>query len=138
MGISVVLKLSQSNIFSKEQNIIITNISSGKYMIWKVCCRFFHSYLASNMIYELGQPAELISYAETGGKVRFYDIQRFEKELVNRASVKANAHVTEETILNKAFKHFDQNDSGHIPKRSFINSVLNIGVTSFSQDVCKV
>ncbi len=35
----------------------------------------------------------------------------------------------------RAFKHFDQNDSGHLPKRSFINSVLNIGVTNFSQDV---
>ena len=80
------------------------------------------------------QTQEIFHDAETGREVAAAQ-RSFERELKNKVAVRSTAHVSEETVLVRAFKHFDQNDSGHLPKRSFINSVLNIGVTNFSQDV---
>ena len=36
----------------------------------------------------------------------------FEKELKNKLSLKSSGHTTEETVLIKAFKYFDLDNSG--------------------------
>jgi Ca2+-binding EF-hand superfamily protein len=38
----------------------------------------------------------------------------FEKELKNKLSLKSSGHTTEETVLIKAFKYFDLDNSGNI------------------------
>ena len=37
---------------------------------------------------------------------------RFEKELKNKLSLKSSGHTSEETVLLKAFKYFDLDNSG--------------------------
>lgn len=60
---------------------------------------------------------------------------RFEEELLQRATIKSSPFVSVETVLLRAFKYFDLDNSEKVTKRQFINTVLNIGVISFSEDV---
>jgi Ca2+-binding EF-hand superfamily protein len=39
---------------------------------------------------------------------------RFEKELKNKLALKSSGHTSEETVLLKAFKYFDLDNSGNI------------------------
>lgn len=62
-------------------------------------------------------------------------VTSFEREVKHRASIKANAHVSEDTVLTRAFKYQDLGDAGKVNKRQFVDAVINLGVFSFGRDV---
>ena len=58
----------------------------------------------------------------------------FEKELKNKLALKSSGHTTEETVLLKAFKYFDLDNSGHCSKEEFLKAITKIGITGFSEE----
>jgi Ca2+-binding EF-hand superfamily protein len=48
---------------------------------------------------------------------------------------KANSYASEETILIKAMKYFDLNNSGTINVREFSQAIEKIGILIFDQNV---
>ena len=57
----------------------------------------------------------------------------FIKELKNKLLQRTYGNVPEETVLLKAFKYFDLDNSGQCSKKEFLHTILKIGVTSFSE-----
>ena len=58
----------------------------------------------------------------------------FEKELKNKLALKSSSHTTEETVLLKAFKYFDLDNSGNCSKDEFLKAITKIGITGFSEE----
>ena len=58
----------------------------------------------------------------------------FEKELKNKLALKSSGHTTEETVLLKAFKYFDLDNSGNCSKDEFLKAITKIGITGFSEE----
>ena len=58
----------------------------------------------------------------------------FEKELKNKLSLKASGHISEETVLLKAFKYFDLDNSGMCSMDEFLKAIMKIGITGFSEE----
>ena len=58
----------------------------------------------------------------------------FEKELKYKLELKSNGRTTEETILLKAFKYFDLDNSGKCSENEFIKTINKIGITGFTDD----
>ena len=56
----------------------------------------------------------------------------FEKELRNKLSLKSDGKHSEETILVKAFKYFDLDNSGECDKEEWVKALNKIGVTGFN------
>ena len=57
---------------------------------------------------------------------------RFEKELKNKLSLKSSGHTSEETVLLKAFKYFDLDNSGNCSREEFLKAISKIGITGFT------
>ena len=57
--------------------------------------------------------------------------QKFIKELKNKLNQKCYGNTSEETVLVRAFKYFDLDNTGLCDMDSFIKTVKKIGVTSF-------
>ena len=49
-------------------------------------------------------------------------------------SLKSSGYTTEETVLLKAFKYFDLDNSGRCSKKEFTKTILKIGITGFTED----
>ena len=58
----------------------------------------------------------------------------FEKELKNKLALKSSGHTSEETVLLKAFKYFDLDNSGMCSIDEFIKAIMKIGITGFNED----
>jgi len=58
----------------------------------------------------------------------------FEKELKNKLALKSSGHTSEETVLLKAFKYFDLDNSGKCSKDEFLKAISKIGITGFSDN----
>ena len=56
----------------------------------------------------------------------------FEKEIRNKLSLKSNGKQGEETLLVKAFKYFDLDNSGECSKDEWLKALTKIGVTGFN------
>lgn len=56
----------------------------------------------------------------------------FEKEIRNKLSLKSDGKQSEETILVKAFKYFDLDNSGECDKEEWIKALSKIGITGFN------
>jgi len=56
----------------------------------------------------------------------------FEKEIKNKLSLKSDGKQSEETILVKAFKYFDLDNSGECDKEEWIKALNKIGITGFN------
>ena len=56
----------------------------------------------------------------------------FEKELKNKLLMKTVGNQSEEMVLLRAFKYFDLSNTSFCDKKSFINAVMKIGITGFS------
>ncbi len=61
-------------------------------------------------------------------------IKVFEKELKNKVAMKTSGRLTEESVLLKAFKYFDLDNTGYCDQKKFIQTLLKIGITGFSDD----
>ena len=48
--------------------------------------------------------------------------------------MKSSGHTTEETVLLKAFKYFDLDNSGCCSKKEFLRTISKIGITGFSDE----
>ena len=59
--------------------------------------------------------------------------QLFEKELKNKLALKTSGHTSEETVLVKAFKYFDLDNSGQCSISDFLKAITKIGITGFSE-----
>ena len=59
--------------------------------------------------------------------------QLFEKELKNKFALKTSGHTSEETVLVKAFKYFDLDNSGQCSIDEFLKAITKIGITGFSE-----
>ena len=57
----------------------------------------------------------------------------FEKELKNKLLMKTVGNQSEEMVLLRAFKYFDLSNTNLSDKHSFINTVMKIGITGFSE-----
>ena len=57
----------------------------------------------------------------------------FEKELKNKLLMKTVGNQSEEMVLLRAFKYFDLSNTNLCDKHSFINTVMKIGITGFSE-----
>lgn len=58
----------------------------------------------------------------------------FVKELKNKLGQKAYGSLTEESVLLKAFKYFDLDNSGTCSKDEFLRTMFKIGITGFSEN----
>lgn len=56
----------------------------------------------------------------------------FEKEIRNKLALKSDGKQSEETILVKAFKYFDLDNSGECEKEEWIKALNKIGITGFN------
>lgn len=59
--------------------------------------------------------------------------QLFQKELKNKLALKTSCHTSEETVLVKAFKYFDLDNSGQCSISEFLKAITTIGITGFSE-----
>ena len=57
----------------------------------------------------------------------------FEKELKNKLLMKTVGNQSEEMVLLRAFKYFDLSNTNLSDKRAFINAVMKIGITGFTE-----
>ena len=57
----------------------------------------------------------------------------FEKELKNKLLMKTVRNQSEEMVLLRAFKYFDLSNTNLSDKQSFINAVMKIGITGFTE-----
>ena len=60
--------------------------------------------------------------------------QKFIKELKNKLNQKCYGNTSEETVLVRAFKYFDLDNTGFCDIESFLKTVKKIGVTSFEDE----
>ena len=60
--------------------------------------------------------------------------EKFIKDLKNKLNQKAYGNITEETVLVKAFKYFDLDNTGKSDEECFLKTINKIGVTSFEDD----
>ena len=60
--------------------------------------------------------------------------EKFIKDLKNKLNQKAYGNITEETVLIKAFKYFDLDNTGKSDEECFLKTINKIGVTSFEDD----
>ena len=58
--------------------------------------------------------------------------QAFEKDLKTKLSQKSSSHTTDETVLLKAFKYFDLDNSGTVSTSEWIKALEKIGINSCS------
>ena len=58
----------------------------------------------------------------------------FEKELKNKLLMKTVGNQSEEMVLLRAFKYFDLSNTNLSDKKTFINTVMKIGITGFSEE----
>ena len=63
--------------------------------------------------------------------------EKFIKDLKNKLNQKAYGNITEETVLVKAFKYFDLDNTGKSDVECFLKTINKIGVTSFDDDEIK-
>jgi Ca2+-binding EF-hand superfamily protein len=61
--------------------------------------------------------------------------QQFETELKQKLSQKSSAHCGEETVLIRAFKYFDLDNSGMVSPDEWTKAIERIGVTSVDQEM---
>ena len=57
----------------------------------------------------------------------------FEKELKNKLELKSSGHTSDETVLLKAFKYFDLDNSGTCTEKEFIKAIMKIGITGYNE-----
>ena len=60
--------------------------------------------------------------------------EKFIKELKNKLNQKSYGSVTEETVLIRAFRYFDLDNTGKADELSFLKTINKIGITSFEED----
>ena len=60
--------------------------------------------------------------------------EKFIKDLKNKLSQKSFGSVTEETVLVRAFKYFDLDNTGKSDENCFLKTINKIGVTSFDEE----
>jgi Ca2+-binding EF-hand superfamily protein len=60
--------------------------------------------------------------------------EKFIKDLKNKLNEKSYGSVTEETVLVRAFKYFDLDNTGKSDLECFLKTINKIGVTSFEED----
>ena len=60
--------------------------------------------------------------------------EKFIKDLKNKLNEKSYGSVTEETVLIRAFKYFDLDNTGKSDLECFLKTINKIGVTSFEED----
>lgn len=63
--------------------------------------------------------------------------EKFIKALKNKLNQKAYGSITEETVLVKAFKYFDLDNTGKSDADCFLKTINKIGVTSFDDEEIK-
>lgn len=54
--------------------------------------------------------------------------ERFEQELIQKLQQKSTPHVSEETVLMRAFKYFDLDNSGQVSFEEWVKAIEKIGV----------
>ena len=59
---------------------------------------------------------------------------KFIKDLKNKLNQKTYGNITDETVLVKAFKYFDLDNTGKSDENCFLKTINKIGVTSFEDD----
>ena len=55
--------------------------------------------------------------------------EKFESELIQKLQQKSTSHTSEETVLMKAFKYFDLDNSGSVAFEEWVKAIEKIGVT---------
>ena len=60
--------------------------------------------------------------------------EKFIKEPKNKLNQKSYGSVTEETVLIRAFRYFDLDNTGKADELSFLKTINKIGITSFEED----
>ena len=60
--------------------------------------------------------------------------EKFIKELKNKLNQKCYGNTSEETVLVRAFKYFDLDNTGFSDVETFLKTVKKIGITSFDDD----
>ena len=60
--------------------------------------------------------------------------EKFIKDLKNKLNEKSYGSVTEETVLVRAFKYFDLDNTGKSDLECFLKTINKIGVTSFEEE----
>ena len=60
--------------------------------------------------------------------------EKFIKELKNKLNQKCYGNTSEETVLVRAFKYFDLDNTGLSDPETFLKTVKKIGITSFEDD----
>ena len=60
--------------------------------------------------------------------------EKFIKELKNKLNQKCYGNTSEETVLVRAFKYFDLDNTGLSDAETFLKTVKKIGITSFEDD----
>lgn len=58
--------------------------------------------------------------------------QQFEKELKTKLNQKSTAHMSDESVLLKAFKYFDLDNSGAVSQKEWLKALERIGFNSLS------
>jgi Ca2+-binding EF-hand superfamily protein len=56
--------------------------------------------------------------------------QQFEADLKAKLSQKSSAHTTEESVLIKAFKYFDLDNSGTVSQKEWLQTLERVGINS--------
>ena len=59
---------------------------------------------------------------------------KFIKELKNKLNQKCYGNTSEETVLVRAFKYFDLDNTGLSDAETFLKTVKKIGITSFEDE----
>ena len=59
---------------------------------------------------------------------------QFEKDLKNKLLFKTSPHMTEEILLLKNFKYFDEDYTNKCDPQTFIQVISKVGVLSFSEE----
>ena len=60
--------------------------------------------------------------------------EKFIKELKSKLNQKCYGNTSEETVLIRAFKYFDLDNTGFSDYDSFLNTVRKIGITSLNDE----
>jgi Ca2+-binding EF-hand superfamily protein len=60
--------------------------------------------------------------------------EKFIKELKSKLNQKCYGNTSEETVLVRAFKYFDLDNTGLSDTETFLKTVKKIGITSFNDD----
>jgi Ca2+-binding EF-hand superfamily protein len=56
--------------------------------------------------------------------------QAFERDLRAKLDQKSSAHTTDETVLLRAFKYFDLDNSGSVDKNEWLKTLDRVGVNA--------